>query len=139
MRVLVGERADGKLEFAFGNLPGDASRVRAVRRWTSRRPVEQGHQLRREELGLDHFEGRSRRGFHPRLVTTPLAYGFLLLGRPRLVVDRKKTTRPVRGGKGGAEPTRTLPGVRRASQSLLRPCPLPGTARAPDPDVTESD
>lgn len=37
----------------------------------------------KEELGLDHFEGRSWRGFHHHAALVMLAYGFLLLERPR--------------------------------------------------------
>ena len=54
---------DGPLKFAFSNRPAGTSRVAAVRLWKSRWPVEQGDQQRKEELGLDHFEGRSWRGF----------------------------------------------------------------------------
>lgn len=39
----------------------------------------------KEELGLDHFEGRGWRGFHHHAAMVLLAYGFLLLeqARPR--------------------------------------------------------
>jgi SRSO17 transposase len=39
----------------------------------------------KEELGLDHFEGRGWRGFHHHAAMVILAYGFLLLeqARPR--------------------------------------------------------
>jgi SRSO17 transposase len=51
--------------------------------WKSRWPVEQGYQQMKEELGLDHFEGRSWRGFHHHAALVILAYGFLLLERHR--------------------------------------------------------
>jgi SRSO17 transposase len=38
----------------------------------------------KEELGLDHFEGRSWHGFHRHGVLVILAYGFLTLERMRL-------------------------------------------------------
>jgi SRSO17 transposase len=81
--LLVEEQADGKLKFAFSNLPPGTSCVRAVRLWKSRWPVEQGYQQLKEELGLDHFEGRSWRGFHHHAAMALLAYGFLLLERQR--------------------------------------------------------
>src|SRR5918998_739958 len=56
--LLIEEQADGKLKYAFSNLPADTSRIKAVRLWRSRWPVEQGYQQMKEELGLDHFEGR---------------------------------------------------------------------------------
>jgi SRSO17 transposase len=44
--------------------------------------VEQGYQQMKEELGLNHFEGRSWRGFHHHACLVMLAYGFLTLGVP---------------------------------------------------------
>jgi len=37
----------------------------------------------KEELGLDHFEGRSWHGFHRPATLVMLAYGFLTLERLR--------------------------------------------------------
>lgn len=93
--LLVEEQADGQLKYALSNLPPRTSRVRAVRLWKSRWPVEQGYQQLKEELGLDHFEGRSWRGFHHHAALTFLAYGFLLL--EKLVTPPAK---PRRGKKG---------------------------------------
>src|SRR5437763_6358445 len=45
--------------------------------------VEQGYQQMKEELGLDHFEGRSWHGFHRHATLVMLAYGFLTLERLR--------------------------------------------------------
>jgi SRSO17 transposase len=77
--LLVEEQADGQLKYALSNLPPDTSCRTAVRLWKRRWPVEQGYQQLKEELGLDHFEGRSWRGFHHHAAMTFLAYGFLLL------------------------------------------------------------
>jgi len=67
------------VKFAFSNLPPGTSCKKAVRLWKSRWPVEQGYQQMKEELGLDHFEGRSWRGFHHHACLVMLAYGFLTL------------------------------------------------------------
>jgi SRSO17 transposase len=96
--LLIEEQADGKLKYAFSNLPVGTSRIRAVRLWRSRWPVEQGYQQMKEELGLDHHEGRSWRGFHHHACLVMLAYGFLELERRR---TRRKRSRP--GKKGDAE------------------------------------
>src|SRR5205823_7604303 len=93
--LLIEEQADGKLKYAFSNLPADTRRIRAVRLWKRRWPVEQGYQQMKEELGLDHFEGRSWRGFHHHAGLVMLAYGFLALEQERL-----KRTRPRPGKKG---------------------------------------
>ncbi len=81
--LLVEEQADGKVKYAFSNLPEKTGIKRAVRLWKSRWPVEQGYQQMKEELGLDHFEGRSWRGFHHHAALVMLAYGLLLLERHR--------------------------------------------------------
>ena len=57
--LLIEMQADGKLKYAFSNLPQETSRLRAVRLWKSRWPVEQGYQQMKEELGLDVAEDRS--------------------------------------------------------------------------------
>ena len=93
--LLVEEQADGQIEYAFSNLPATTSRLRAVRLWRSRWPVEQGYQQMKEELGLDHFEGRSWRGFHHHACLVMLAYGFLALER---LMEKRKPARPVKKG-----------------------------------------
>jgi SRSO17 transposase len=93
--LLIEEQAGGAIRYAFSNLPARTSRLQAVRLWKSRWPVEQGYQQLKEELGLDHFEGRSWRGFHHHAAMTLLAYGFLLLER-----HHAEQTRPRRGKKG---------------------------------------
>jgi len=93
--LLIEEQSDGKIKYAFSNLPEGTSRVKAVRLWKRRWPVEQGYQQLKEELGLDHFEGRSWRGFHHHASLVLLAYGFLLLERHRA------QEHPVEPGKKG--------------------------------------
>ncbi len=88
--LLIEEQADGDIKYAFSNLPAGTSRLRAVRRWKSRWPVEQGYQQMKEELGLDHFEGRSWRGFHHHAAMVLLAYGFLLRERERARGERER-------------------------------------------------
>jgi SRSO17 transposase len=95
--LLIEEQADGKIKYAFSNLPVGTSRIKAVRLWRSRWPVEQGYQQMKEELGLDHFEGRSWRGFHHHTCLVMLAYGFLTLERERA---KRRPAKP--GKKGGA-------------------------------------
>ena len=93
--LLIEEQADGKIKYAFSNLPEGTSLKKAVRLWKSRWPVEQGYQQMKEELGLDHFEGRSWRGFHHHAALVLLAYGFLLRERHR------GQEHPVKPGKKG--------------------------------------
>jgi SRSO17 transposase len=88
--LLIEEQADGDIKYALSNLAAGTSRLRAVRLWKSRWPVEQGYQQMKEELGLDHFEGRSWRGFHHHAALVLLAYGFLLLERERARGERER-------------------------------------------------
>jgi SRSO17 transposase len=115
--LLIEERSDGRIRYAFSNLPPRTSRIKAVRLWKSRWPVEQGYQQMKEELGLNHFEGRSWRGFHHHASLVMLAYGFLALEQHR---EKKEAPAPP-GSKRGDEPRITLPAIRRALQRLLSP------------------
>ena len=45
------------------------------RRWN----IEQYFQRGKTDLGLDHFEGRSWRGFHHHLLLAVLAYAFVVM------------------------------------------------------------
>ncbi len=81
--LLVECRSDGSIRYALSNLPATATLAEGVRVWKSRWQVEQGYQQLKEELGLDHFEGRSWPGFHHHAALCFLAYGFLALKRSR--------------------------------------------------------
>jgi SRSO17 transposase len=107
--LLIERQADGKLKYAFSDLPPDTPRLRAVRLWKTRWPVEQGYQQMKEELGLDHFEGRSWRGFHHHVCLVMMAYGFLALEQLRAKRD------PVEPGKKGI-PSRRSPSRRSAAR-----------------------
>jgi SRSO17 transposase len=97
--LLIEEQADGQLKYALSNLPAKTTCLKAVRLWKSRWPVEQGYQQMKEELGLDHFEGRSWRGFHHHACLVLLAYGFLLLERQRARDERDRRSRGKRGAR----------------------------------------
>jgi SRSO17 transposase len=114
--LLIEEQADGKIQFAFSNLPAKTSRLEAVRLWKSRWPVEQGYQQMKEELGLNHFEGRSWRGFHHHACLVMLAYGFLVWEQLRA---REAPALP--GKKSGEASRISVPAIRRALQELLNP------------------
>ena len=87
--LIVEERGD-ELRYTMSNAPEDASLLELVRLLKSRWPIEQGYQQLKEELGLDHFEGRSWNGFHHHACMTILAFGFLEIERDRM---RKSTKR----------------------------------------------
>ena len=95
--LLIEEQPDGTIKYAFSNLPADTTRLRAVRSWRERWKIEQGYQQMKEELGLDHFEGRSWRGFHHHAALVMLAFGFLALEHRRAKTGPPpKKSRPLR-------------------------------------------
>ena len=59
------------------DLPADYSLRRLVHLTKERYHVEQDYQQMKEELGLDHFEGRSWTGWHHHVTLVMLAHAFL--------------------------------------------------------------
>jgi SRSO17 transposase len=70
-------------KYWFSNLPRDTALKRLVRLAKLRWRVEQNYQQLKEELGLDHYEGRGWSGWHHHVTLVCLAYAFLLLERQR--------------------------------------------------------
>ena len=70
-------------------------------RWKGRWQVERGYLQLKDELGLDHFEGRSWNGFHHHAAMTFLAYGFLALERRRAAAAQPEPA-PPGGARRGA-------------------------------------
>ena len=60
--------------------------ARCLRLSRSRWNIEQYFQRGKDDLGLDHFEGRSWQGFHHHLVMAVLAYLFVVV----VFLDAKK-------------------------------------------------
>ncbi len=71
-------------KYWFANLPKGVSWRHLVRLAKLRWRVEQNYQQLKEELGLDHYEGRGWQGWHHHVTLVCLAYAFLLLERQRL-------------------------------------------------------
>lgn len=67
----------GPAKYYFSNLPEGTSVRALVRAVKGRWWVEQSYQQMKEELGLDHFEGRSWRGWHHHLTLVMVAFAFL--------------------------------------------------------------
>jgi SRSO17 transposase len=92
---LVGERrASGERKYYLCNLPADASLETMAALIKARWVCEQAHQQMKEELGLDHFEGRSWTGLHRHALLTMIAFAFLQ--HLRLEQSRKRGKNPDR-------------------------------------------
>ena len=68
-------------KFHFSNLPATMSVKQLIRIAKLRWRVERDYQEMKGELGLDHFEGRTWRGFHHHATLCAVAHGFLALRR----------------------------------------------------------
>jgi SRSO17 transposase len=89
---LVGERRpSGEQKYYLSNLPAD-TRVKTLAATIKARWIcEQAHQQLKEELGLDHFEGRSWTGLHRQALLTMIAYAFLQYRRLDELRGKKKS------------------------------------------------
>jgi SRSO17 transposase len=64
-------------KYFFSNLPATTGLKRLVATAKSRWWIEHSYRELKDELGLDHFEGRSWRGWHHHVALVLLAYAFL--------------------------------------------------------------
>ncbi len=91
---LIGERrATGERKYYASNLPADTSLKALAAAVKARWVCEQAHQQLKEELGLDHFEGRSWTGLHRHALMTMIAYAFLQSRRLQAAGREKKSPR----------------------------------------------
>ena len=68
-------------KFWFSTLPANTSLKQLVRLAKLRWRVERDYQEMKQEIGLDHFEGRGWMGFHHHATLCAVAHGFLALRR----------------------------------------------------------
>lgn len=80
---LVCELRGDERRFYLSNYPADTSLKTLAGIIKARWSCEQAHQQLKEELGLDHFEGRSWHGLHHHALLTLIAFGFLQHMRAR--------------------------------------------------------
>src|SRR5262245_32823730 len=91
---LVGEhRASGEKKYYLASLPAKTDLRTLAATIKARWVCEQAHQQLKEELGLDHFEGRSWQGLHRHALMTMIAYAFLQYRRLATARRKKKNQR----------------------------------------------
>ena len=73
--------ADEPVKYWLSNLPADTPLTRLVALAKLRWRIEHDYRELKDALGLDHFEGRSFRGWHHHVTLVSLAHGFLTLER----------------------------------------------------------
>ncbi len=119
---LVGERrASGERKHYLANLPAGTPLEELAALIKARWVCEQAHQQLKEELGLDHFEGRSWTGLHRHALLTMIAFCFLQ--HLRLEERGKKRRRKTPRAAAPADPARGPAPAARAARP--RPFPLP--------------
>lgn len=96
---LIVERADGDAEtkFALTTLRRSMSKKQIVRLFKERYRTEQVYEEMKGELGLDHFEGRSFRGWHHHVTVAICCYAFV-------ISERLRHFPPAAGWRGPARP-----------------------------------
>jgi SRSO17 transposase len=91
---LIGEhRMSGEKKYYLANLPAKTDLRTLAATIKARWVCEQAHQQLKEELGLDHFEGRSWQGLHRHALMTMIAYAFLQYRRLATARRKKKNRR----------------------------------------------
>jgi SRSO17 transposase len=161
LRVRV---ADGPVAARAQHLPGDTAWLVCERRTTGERKYyltnhpdgaplevlaalikarwvcEQAHQQLKDELGLDHFEGRGWLGLHHHALLTLIAFCFLQ--HLRLAARRRGEKSRVRrtGAAARAVPAAGAPPARRGPELLRAPLPaLPPTRPLPPPTLNMAE
>ncbi len=77
----MNDNSQFELRYFFSNFPQDMPTIEMVRLYHERFWIDHGYQQLKEELGLDHHEGRSWIGWHRHVLFVILAYGYLTVLR----------------------------------------------------------
>jgi SRSO17 transposase len=111
---LIGEhRMSGEKKYYLANLSPKTDLRTLAATIKARWICEQAHQQLKEELGLDHFEGRSWQGLHRHVLMTMIAYAFLQHRRLKTANREKKNQRAATS----TDTARRAPNHRRIGRS----------------------
>src|SRR5262249_37323556 len=86
-------RMSGEKKYYLANLTAKTDLRTLAATIKARWICEQAHQQMKEELSLDHFEGRSWQGLHRHALMTMIAYAFLQHRRLATARGKKKNQR----------------------------------------------
>jgi SRSO17 transposase len=78
-------------KYWLSTLPADTALATLVETAKLRWRIERDYQELKQELGLDHYEGRGWRGFHHHMALCVAAYGFLVSERSLIPPSDDKT------------------------------------------------
>ena len=124
---LVGEwRTSGERKYYLSNLPAETDLKTLAATIKARWVCEQAHQQMKEELGLDHFEGRSWQGLHRHALMTMIAYAFLQNRRLTEAEGGKKNpSRSTSAEHAGRSPRRNRRPHAKAAARTMSALPHP--------------
>jgi SRSO17 transposase len=122
---LVGERRPGgETKYYLTSHPAETPLKTLAATIKARWACEQAHQQMKEELGLDHFEGRSWAGLHHHALLTMIAFAFLQHLRLAQSRTRGETiTRPATAAEPARHPPRAAGSARRQHPPALSKMP----------------
>jgi SRSO17 transposase len=116
-------RSSGERKYYFTNHAPNTPRRTLVRAIKARWACEQAHQQLKDELGLDHYEGRSWLGLHDHALLTMMAFTYLQ--HRRLVSHLQAGKKNKSQCPGSATPANTASGTPRHSRrAASRDSPL---------------
>ena len=128
---LIGEqRASGEKKYYLASLPAGADLRSLAATIKARWICEQAHQQLKEELGLDHFEGRSWHGLHRHALMTMIAYAFLQNRRLAKAKRGKKNQRTTASTKPAGGPSRHRQSHASVADAAMPPLPKMDRPRA---------
>ena len=128
---LIGEhRMSGEKKYYLANLPAGTDLRTLAATIKARWVCEQAHQQLKEELGLDHFEGRSWQGLHRHALMTMIAYAFLQYRRLRTAKREKKNQRAATSADTARRASGHSRTYRRATKATVPALPKMDLQRA---------
>jgi SRSO17 transposase len=128
---LVGEhRASGEKKYYLANLPAKTDLRTLAATIKARWVCEQAHQQLKEELGLDHFEGRSWQGLHRHALMTMIAYAFLQYRRLATTRRKKKNQRSTASANSARRTSRHSRALRSTTSTAVSILPKMDMRRA---------
>ncbi len=128
---LVGEhRSTGEKKYYLANLSTQTDLRTLAATIKARWICEQAHQQLKEEIGLDHFEGRCWQGLHRHALMTMIAYAFLQHRRLAAAKRKKKNRWPTAQAKSARRTSGHSRPVRATSAAALSILPKLDMQRA---------
>ena len=121
---VIGEhRSTAERKYYLSNLPADTPLKQLAGAIKARWICEQAHQQLKEELGLDHFEGRSWAGLLRHVLMTMIAHAFLQSRRLSKAQGKKRNPRTPATTKPPRNPARHPCSPRTAPTYPVLPLP----------------